>query len=32
VGRTTEFSSGAGCNDFMPRKTAKPAPSAATAG
>ena len=29
---TTEFSSGAGCEDFMPRKAVMPAPSAATAG
>jgi hypothetical protein len=28
----SKFSSGAGCKDFMPRKTAMPAPSAATAG
>src|SRR5262245_31905838 len=30
--RTTEFSSEAGCEDFMPRKAVMPAPSAATAG
>src|SRR5215208_1799602 len=29
---TTEFSSGAGCEDFMPRKAVMPTPSAATAG
>ena len=29
---TTKFSSGAGCNDFEPRKAVMPAPSAATSG
>src|SRR5947207_765990 len=29
---TTEFSSGAACEDFIPRKAVMPAPSAATAG
>ena len=29
---TKKFSSGAGCEDFMPRKAVMPAPSAATAG
>src|SRR5439155_17636399 len=32
LSRTTKFSSGAGCNDSMPRKAVMPAPSAATAG
>src|SRR6266508_4434821 len=30
--RTTKFSSGAGCKDFVSRKAVMPAPSAATAG